>query len=298
MKKTYLFIALAAFALRADAQKFDLQGHMGARGLMPENTVGSMMRALDLGVNTLNMDVVITKDRQPVLSHEPYFNHEFRLTPQGKEISLKDQKNYNIFKMDYEQVKKFDVGSKVHNRFPGQQKYKAYKPLLAEVIDSAEAHAKATKRAKPLYNIETSMIRKGDGEFQPEPSEFVELIMAVVNEKKIAKRVMIQSIDMRTLQYLHEHYPKIKTSLVIDEKVDFERNIDSLGFKPTVYSPYYVLVGKGLVERCHEQGVKIIPWTVNSVKDIRYLMGLGVDGVVTDFPNIFEMVKPSGKKKK
>jgi glycerophosphoryl diester phosphodiesterase len=297
MKKTYLFIALAALNLTASAQKFDLQGHMGARGLMPENTVGGMLRALDLGVTTLNMDVVITKDRQPVLSHEPYFNHEFSLTPDGKEITLKDQKNYNIFKMDYEQVKKFDVGSKVHNRFPGQQKYKAYKPLLAEVIDSAEAHAKATKRPKPFYNIETSLIRKGDVEFQPEPSEFVELIMAVVNEKKISKRVMIQSIDMRTLQYLHEHYPKMKASLVIDEKVDFEQNIETLGFKPTVYSPYYVLVGKSLVERCHDMGVKIIPWTVNSLKDLNYLIGLGVDGVVSDFPNIYQMVKPTGKKK-
>lgn len=297
MKKTYLIIALAALNLTAIAQKFDLQGHMGARGLMPENTVGGMLRAIDLGVTTLNMDVVITKDRQPVLSHEPYFNHEFSLTPDGKEITLKDQKKYNIFKMNYEEVKKFDVGSKVHNRFPGQQKYKAYKPLLAEVIDSAEAYAKATKRPKPYYNIETSLIRKGDLEFQPEPSEFVELIMAVVNEKKISKRVMIQSIDMRTLQYLHEHYPKIKTSLVIDEKVDFEKNIETLGFKPTVYSPYYVLVGKSLVERCHDMGVKIIPWTVNSIKDLNYLMGLGVDGVVSDFPNIYQMVKPDKKKK-
>ncbi len=297
MKRTYLFIALAALNLTAAAQKFDLQGHMGARGLMPENTVGGMLRALDLGVKTLNMDVVITKDRQPVLSHEPYFNHEFSLTPAGKEITLKDQKNYNIFKMDYEQVKKFDVGSKVHNRFPGQQKYKTYKPLLAEVIDSAEAHAKATKRAKPYYNIETSLIRKGDVEFQPEPSEFVELIMAIVKEKKIEKRVMIQSIDMRTLQYLHEQYPKIKTSLVIDEKVDFEQNIETLGFKPTVYSPYYVLVGKSLVERCHDMGIKIIPWTVNTVKDFNYLIGLGVDGIVTDYPNVYQMVKPQGKKK-
>ena len=296
MKKTYLIIARAALNLTAVAQKFDLQGHMGARGLMPENTVGGMLRAIDLGVTTLNMDVVITKDRQPVLSHEPYFNHEFSLTPDGKEITLKDQKKYNIFKMNYEEVKKFDVGSKVHNRFPGQQKYKAYKPLLAEVIDSAEAYAKVTKRPKPYYNIETSLIRKGDLEFQPEPSEFVELIMAVVNEKKISKRVMIQSIDMRTLQYLHEHYPKIKTSLVIDEKVDFEKNIETLGFKPTVYSPYYVLVGKSLVERCHDMGVKIIPWTVNSIKDLNYLMGLGVDGVVSDFPNIYQMVKPDKKK--
>lgn len=296
MKKTYLIIALASLGFAANAQKFDLQGHMGARGLMPENTVGGMLRALDLGVNTLNIDVVITKDRQPVLSHEPYFNHEISLTPAGKEISLKDEKKYNIFKMNYEEVKKFDVGSKTHSRFPGQQKYKAYKPLLAEVIDSAEAYAKLTKRAKPFYNIETSLIRKGDVEFQPEASEFVELIMDVVNQKKIAKRVMIQSIDVRTLQYLHEKYPKIKTSLIIDEKVEFDKNIENLGFKPTVYSPYYVLVGKGLVDRCHAMGIKIIPWTVNSVKELNYLMDLGVDGVITDFPNIFNMVKPKAKR--
>lgn len=295
MKRTYLFIALASLGLSAQAQKFDLQGHMGARGLMPENTVGGMLRALDLGVKTLNMDVVITKDSLPVLSHEPYFNHEISLTPAGKEISLKDEKKYNIFKMDYEQVKKFDVGSKTHGRFPGQQKYKAYKPLLAEVIDSAEAHARATKRPKPYYNIETSLIRKGDVEFQPEASVFVELIMDVVKQKKIGKRVMIQSIDIRTLQYLHEKYPKVKTALIIDEKVEFEKNIETLGFKPTVYSPYYVLVGKSLVERCHEMGVKIIPWTVNSVKELNYLIDLGVDGVITDFPNIYQMIKPVKK---
>jgi glycerophosphoryl diester phosphodiesterase len=296
MKKTYLFILFASIGLTANAQKFDLQGHMGARGLMPENTIEGMLRALDLGVTTLNMDVVITKDRQPVLSHEPYFNHEISLTPAGKEISFKDEKKYNIFKMDYKEVKKFDVGSKVHSRFPGQQKFKAYKPLLAAVIDTAEAHAKQTKRAKPFYNIETSLIRKGDVEFQPEASEFVELIMDVVNQKKIAKRVIIQSIDIRTLKYLHEKYPKIKTSLIVDEKVEFDVNIDSLGFKPNIYSPYYVLVGKGLVDRCHEMGVKIVPWTVNSVKELNYLMELGIDGVITDFPNIYDMIKPELKK--
>jgi glycerophosphoryl diester phosphodiesterase len=229
---------------------------------------------------------VITKDRQVVLSHEPYFNNEISLTPEGKEITLKDQKKYNIFQMDYEQVKKFDVGSKVNRRFPGQQKFKAYKPLLSEVIDSVEAYVKEKKLKKPNYIIETSLIRNGDVDFQPEASEFVELIMDVVKDKRISKRVIIQSLDIRTLQYLHQKYPKIKTSLMIDEKEEFENNIKTLGFTPTVYSPYYVLVGKGLVERCHEMGVKIIPWTVNSSKQIKYLRDLGVDGVVTDYPNL------------
>lgn len=277
-------------AAQAYGQKFDLQGNRGARGIMPENTVRGMLRALDLGATTITMNTVITKDKKVILSQEPYFNHEYSLKPNGEPISLKEQKSYNIYKMDYADVQKFDVGSKVHSRFPYQEKYAAYKPLLEETIDSVEKYVKEKKLPKPNYSIETKTIPNGDNEFQPEPAEFVELIMEVVNGKKLAKRVTIQSFDMRTLQYLHEHYPKVKTALFIDEKIDFEVNVSDLGFKPTIYSPYSVLVGKGLVDRCHEAGVKIIPWTVNSAKDMKYLIGLGVDGVVTDYPNLYQKV--------
>ena len=286
MKNT-LLITLLFLAIQVQAQKnFMLIGHQGARGIMPENTIPGMLKALDLGVNVLDMDVVVSKDQQVVLSHEPYFNHEISTLPNGKAITFKEEKKYNLFKMDYEEIRKFDVGTKVHRRFPGQAKMKAYKPLLAEVIDSVEAYVKLHKLRKPIYNIETAFIRKGDGEFQPDAAVIIELIMEIVKEKKLTKRVIIQSLDLRTLQYLHQAYPKIKTSLMVDEKQDFEEGIEKLGFTPTYYSPYYVLVGKGLVDRCHDAGVKIIPWTVNSVKDLKYLLNLGVDGVVTDFPNI------------
>jgi len=285
---TLTFVSLSAIAQK---QKFDVQGKAGARGIMPENTIQGMLKALDLGVNTLEMDAVISKDKQVVLSQEPYFNNEISLQPNGKAITLKNQKIFNIYKMDYEEIKKFDVGSKVHNRFPGQVKFKAYKPLLSETIDAVEAYVKEKKLTKPVYNIETKTIKNGDNEFHPEPAEFVELIMEVVKEKKITKRVIIESFDMRTLQYLHEKYPKIQTSLLIDEKEPFEDYIEKLGFKPTIYSPYSVLVGKGLVDRCHEMGIKIIPWTVNSLKDIQYFMSLGVDGVITDYPNLMRQLK-------
>jgi glycerophosphoryl diester phosphodiesterase len=289
--KKYIFLLLICLVFKqATAQKFDLQGNRGARGIMPENTVRGMLRAVDLGVTTLTMNAVITKDKKVILSQEPYFNHEFSLKPDGKPVTLREQKNFNIYKMNYEEVKKFDIGSRVHSRFPYQEKYTAYKPLLEETIDSVENYVKAGKLPKPNYSIETKTIPKGDNEFQPEPAEFVELIMQVVNLKKLAKRVTIQSFDIRTLQYLHEHYPKIKTALMIDEKVDFEVNISDLGFKPTVYSPYSVLVGKGLIDRCHEAGIKIVPWTVNSAKDLKYLIGLGVDGAVTDYPNLYKKV--------
>lgn len=290
MRKIILTAAIFITTLQSIAQKFDLQGNRGARGIMPENTIPGMLRALDLGVNTLNMNAVISKDKQVVLSQEPYFNFEISTAPDGKPITLKNQKNYNMYKMDYADIRKFDVGSKVHSRFPYQEKIETYKPLLEETIDSVENYVKRRKLPKPNYSIETKTIPKGDNEFHPEPAEFVDLIMEIVIRKKLTKRVTIQSFDIRTLQYLHENYPKIKTALLIDEKIDFEVNIADLGFKPTVYSPYSVLVGKGLVERCHEAGVKIIPWTVNSIKDMKYLIGLGVDGVVTDYPNIYKKV--------
>jgi len=288
MRKILLTLLITLFTLlHVSAQKFDLQGNRGARGIMPENTIPGMLRALQLGVTTLSMNVVISKDKQVVLSQEPYFNHEFSTAPDGKAITFKDQKNYNIYKMDYAEVKKFDVGNKVHSRFPYQEKIDAYKPLLEETIDAIEAYVKKNKLPKPNYSIEVKTIPKGDNEFHPEPAEFVELVIDVVNKKKIANRFTLQSFDVRVLQYVHQVYPKAKTGLLVDEKIDFEVNIAELGFKPTVYGPYAVLVGKGLVDRCHEAGVKIIPWTVNSVKDMKYLINLGVDGVVTDYPNIY-----------
>src|SRR5690349_15260492 len=172
MKKfPFLFLMLCA-AMQLSAQSFDLQGNRGARGIMPENTIPGMLRALDLGVNTLNMNVVISKDKKVVLSQEPYFNFEISTRPDGKPITLKDQKNYNMYKMDYDEIKKFDVGSKVHSRFPYQGKINAYKPLLEETIDSVENYVKLNKLAKPNFSIETKTIPKGDNEFHPEPAEF------------------------------------------------------------------------------------------------------------------------------
>jgi glycerophosphoryl diester phosphodiesterase len=296
MKIKILLLLTIILPVTLHAQTFDKQSNRGARGLMPENTIAGMLRALDLGATTLGMNVVISKDNQVVLSHEPYFNNEISLTPTGKPIPLKEEKSYNMYKMDYAEIKKFDVGSKLHRRFMGQQKFKAYKPLLSEVIDSVEAYVKAHKLPKPYYGIEIKTIRKGDLEFHPEPAEFSQLVMDVVEAKKIGKRTIIQAFDIRSLQYVHEKYPKMKTALMIDEKEDFENNIRDLGFRPTVYSPYSVLVGKGLVDRCHAAGIRIIPWTVNSLKEMEYMVGLGVDGIITDFPNLFMRLELPKKK--
>jgi len=288
-----ILLALTTFSAFAQKkQAFEVQGNRGARGLMPENTIPGMIKALENGATTLKLEVVISKDKQVVVSQEPYFNHVISLSPNGEEITLKNQKKFNIYKMDYDEVKQFDVGSKPNPRFPQQEKFRVEKPLLNDLIDKVEFFtSKRKKLGKPHYNIETKLIRKGDGEFQPSPAEYVELIMEIVKSKKLENRVTIHSFDIRSLQYLHEKYPNIPTSLGIDEKEDFENNIKALGFNPTIYSPYLPLVGKGLVDKCHAAGIKIIPWTVNTLKEINYVKNLGVDGIVTDYPNLMAEVK-------
>lgn len=292
MKRIFLLLFVYSTVLFAQKKPvFEVQGNRGARGLMPENTIPGMIKALENGATTLKMEVVISKDKQVVVSQEPYFNHVISISPDGEEITLKNEKKFNLYKMNYDEIKQFDVGSKPNPRFPYQEKFRVEKPLLGDLIDKVELFVTKKKMPKPHYNIETKLIRKGDGEFQPSPEEYVELVMTIVKAKKLEKRVTIHSFDIRSLQYLHEKYPQIATSLGIDEKEDFENNIKALGFTPTIYSPYMPLVGKGLVDKCHAAGVKIIPWTVNTVKDIIYLKNLGVDGIVTDYPNLMAEIK-------
>jgi len=270
------------------ADDFDVQGHRGCRGLMPENTIPAMLKALDLGVTTLEMDVVISKDNKVVVSHEPWFESEITTKPDGSFIKPGEAMQYNIFQMNYDEIVKYDVGMKPHPRFPNQQKIKAIKPLLADLFDSVAENMKIRRRPFPYFNIETKCLPAGDGRFHPKPAEFVELLMTVIKEKQLEERVIIQSFDFRTLKYLHEKYPDIKTAMLIEDSDvnDFEGQLNRLGYTPQIYSPNYTLVDDELVKQCHDKGMKIIPWTVNDKKQINKLKKMGVDGIITDYPNL------------
>ena len=266
---------------------FDKQGHRGCRGLMPENTIPAMMKAIDLGVNTLEMDIVFTSDNVAILSHEPFFNHEITTKPDGKFIDEKEEKNYNIYKMTFAEAQRYDVGLKPHPRFPEQQKIKVSKPSLAAMIDSVEACAASKNLPKVYYNIETKTDPATDKTYHPAPAAFVEMLMKVINDKGIADRAIIQSFDMRTLKYLHKKYPAIKTALLIEvtNKSSFRKQIKDLGFTPSIYSPEEKLVTPNLINECHERNIRIIPWTVDDKKRIKELKSSGVDGIISDYPN-------------
>jgi glycerophosphoryl diester phosphodiesterase len=267
---------------------FDIQGHRGCRGLMPENTIPAMIKALDLGVTTLEMDVVITKDKKVVLSHDQWFAQEITTKPDGTYMGEREERKFNIYWMTYDEVKTFDVGMKPHPRFAEQQKMKAIKPLLSDLVDSVRNYMMTRRKPFPYYNIETKSNPEFDGVFQPKPDEFVELLMAVIKEKGIEDYTIIQSFDFRTLQYLHEHYPNIMTAMLIEDfdKRSLNDQLKALGFTPTIYSPDYSLVNKSLIKKCHQQNIKVIPWTVNDKETINKLKTMGVDGIITDYPNL------------
>ncbi len=273
----------------AHEESFDRQGHRGCRGLMPENSIPAMIYALDLGVKTLEMDVVFSKDKKAVLSHEPFFNHEITTKPDGTFIGEQEERRFNLYQMNYDSIKTYDVGIKPHPRFPQQKKIGTSKPLLTDLFDSVKQYMQAHTRPYPYFNIETKTTAATDNLYHPAPEEFVDLLLQVISDKKMENYVVIQSFDIRTLQYLHKHYPHIKTALLIEDsdKRTYAQQVMELGFHPYIYSPHYSLVSKALVSDCHSNHSKLIPWTVNDRVKIIRLKNMGVDGIISDYPNLF-----------
>ena len=286
---------MAAFSLSASAQskKIDLQGHRGCRGLMPENTIAAILHSIDLGVTTLEMDVVITKDKKVILSHETFMNPEISTPPMGQQFSSPKDKSYNIYQMTYEEVSRWDVGMKLHPKFPSQKKMPAIKPLLSDVIASVEEYVKL-HHLKPLnYNIETKCAPASDGISHPAPDEFVALLVDVITKGNVTKRTTIQSFDKRSLQVLHQSFPSIKTSYLIDgsNKKTPEELMADLGFRPSFLSPAFALINKEYVDACKKVKLKLIAWTVNEEKDIQKMASLGVHGIISDYPDRFNILK-------
>jgi len=271
--------------MKFSTAQFDIQGHRGCRGLYPENTIPAFLKAVELGVTTLELDVVITADHQVLVSHDPFMSHEICLAPGGSKISKSDENNHNIYLMNYASTLEYDCGTSGNKKFPDQKKMKVSKPLLSDVIDAVENYVSENHLPPVNYNIETKCTRAGDNKFHPAPDIFSDLLLDVVLKKNIASRVMIQSFDVRTLQHLQHKKGKIKLVLLIENTRSINYNLKKLGFNPDVYSPYFHLVSGRKVKTLHEMGIKIIPWTVNKESDMKKLISMGVDGIITDYPD-------------
>jgi glycerophosphoryl diester phosphodiesterase len=265
--------------------KFDVQGHRGARGLMPENTIPAFIVAIDTGVTTIELDLAITKDKQVIVSHEGWMSSEICFDPTGKAIAPKDEKKHNIYQMTYEQVKAYDCGSKAHPRFPHQQKMNSVKPLLVDVILTLEDYIKGHGLYEVDYNIEIKSEPEGDNKFHPKPQEFSDLVFNLIDQYLPWDRVVIQSFDFRVLKYWHEKHPEVRLAALVENLNTIDENLKALGFTPSIYSPEYTLLSKGEIKHCHDLRMRVIPWTVNDTKEMEELKDWGVDGIITDYPD-------------
>lgn len=270
---------------------FYKEGHRGGTGLMPENTIPAMKKAVDVGANVIEVDVYTTKDGKVIITHDPHINWKISLTKDGKELTEEEAKKYPVHQMNYDDIRQFDVGSKYYAPFPDQKKIKTYIPLLGELIDSVEQHTSSKKLPKVIYNIELKTGPTYDDIYNSKPNELVDAVMAVVNSKKIGNRFYIQSFDMRPLQYAREKYPKVTLGFLTGSPTSFDDNIKQLGFVPHIYSPNQKLVTADLVTQCKSSKTKLVVWTVNTKEDMQRLKDLGVNGIITDYPNYLSELK-------
>ncbi|SDB47880.1 glycerophosphoryl diester phosphodiesterase [Flavobacteriaceae bacterium MAR_2010_188] len=264
----------------------DVQGHRGCRGLLPENTLEAFEKAIDLGVTTLELDVVISQDNRVVVSHDPYMHHDICTGLDGHEITQENEKSFNLYEMTYDSIRKYDCGLKGNSRFPEQVAMKAHKPLLSEVIEMAEEKSAGTIR----YNIELKSNQAWDHTFTPDIETFVALVVDEISKFPLENRFNLQSFDLRALEEIHRKYPDIPLALLVEGDQDINALLQKLTFEPEIISPAYPLLDQETVNELHQKGYKVIPWTVNEETEMKKMIDLKVDGIITDYPHLLQKI--------
>lgn len=279
----YLGLLTLLLSCQSETSSLDVQGHRGCRGHYPENSIEGFLAALEMGVTTLELDVVISKDRQVVISHEPWLNPDIcQLSPSDSTFS---ERSYNIYTMDYDSIRTFDCGTLTPTRFPQQKSLPTYKPLLGTLIDSLYQYAATHHVPLPLINVETKIRPEGDRIFHPEPQDFVRLVLEVLQEKKYLPYTSLQSFDVRSLVACRAQAPTVPIVLLVDKKESIETKLTQLGFTPDILSPHHALVNESMMQMALQKDMKVIPWTLNEIPEIKRVMALGVHGIITDYPD-------------
>ena len=289
-----LLIAITLFS-------FDVQGHRGCRGLRPENTIEAFEFALEeVGVTTLELDMGITKDGIPVVIHDRYLNPQ-KVRKNGnfidKKIFIKD--------LTYDELLEYDVGVMRKDYYwPYQVLVPGAKiPKLEEVFKLAKDYMEKTGR-KIWLNVETKVSPLSPEETAP-PEIFVDKLLALVEKYNLQDNVIIQSFYWKTIMLAKEKNPEIKTAALLSiatlsnskwlgglKSMKFGFNVAKL-VKATgadIFSPKYTDFSGKVLKEAQELGLKVIPWTVNDPCDILKLINMGVDGIITDYPNILKAI--------
>ena len=288
------------------ARALDIQGHRGARGLAPENTLPAFARALALGVTSLELDCAITRDGVVVVSHDPALNPDITRGPDGRWLS---QPGPAIWSLTYEETQRYDVGrlnpaSAYARRWPEQRPVDGLRiPGLEDLFALVRKSGNETVR----YSIETKVSPLAPRETAP-PEEFARRLISAVRAGGMGGRASIQSFDWRTLQVAQQEAPEIPTVYLTVEKGFMDsiqrdrpaspwtaghhvgryggsvpRMVKAAG--GAAWSPYYAETTREQVKEAQSLGLKVVVWTVNEPPDLRRMIEWGVDGIISDYPN-------------
>ncbi|GBF51389.1 glycerophosphodiester phosphodiesterase [Leptospira ryugenii] len=275
-------------------ESLDLQGHRGARGLKPENTWPAFEEAISQNMVTLELDTVLTKDKRIVIHHDSETNPVICVNPDGSEIQ-----RISLYELTLSDLQKLDCGSKKNPAFPKQTPVPGTKLLSIEEFFQKMAEIEKKKKQKYLFNIETKFPDKEMVE-DSIVEEHTLLLVSAIEKAKVADRSTIQSFDLRTLPYVQKKNSKIRTSALFAPTY-FQGFLMTIGFgngyrdtildkakgiKANIISPYFLYVTPSFVETAHASQIEVIPWTVNSIKEMKRLESCGVDGIISDYPDM------------
>ncbi len=275
-----LLILTLLVAMEANSQNpTKYYGHRGCRGLFPENTLEAFQHAIDLGVDGIEWDVVVTKDNQLIISHEPYLDGSYCRNQQGKDVSAAEGKKINFYDLTAAEIQKFDCGSKPYPKYPEQKKLKTYKPTVQEAFETLN-----------LENVEILFEVKSEesdyGVFQPQPEEYAQLIADEVANFAFNENIIFMSFDANLLEALHKILPDYRyVYLTYKPFVSVKKFLQDISFTPFALGMYHPTVSKKDVNRLHQLGIKAFAWTVNKADQAKQLIKKEVDGIITDYPD-------------
>jgi len=253
-----LLMTKTSIASEQDYSHIDVQGHRGARAVLPENSLPALQYALELGVDTLEFDMGVTKDGVVVVMHDQEINPEICQYKDGRSA----EKGLWLHELSLNQVKQFDCGSRQNPRFEKQKTIPNTEiPTLSEVFEMV-ANSKLENAKTVLFNIETKS-NPQKPHAQPAPAEFVEAVLKVVKEFDLESRVTLQSFDPATLIAANEIAPNLQLSALFSDKPDnWLEAAESVG--ADIISPHHSLLRRKDVEEIQDAGLAVIPWTANS----------------------------------